>query len=152
MTGSVCVMTVEVDTRLGRVIPKQVWMGISAGHIVNPPLADSQIYGAVIQNLGFTLTEERHYDPHTATLLSSGMEEYRIQGIGDTPPVTTFYDETRFSKMKGGASGLAELSTLAIPAALGNAVFHATGWRPIELPLTPARVLPHVSLLSGDEW
>lgn len=142
MTGSVCVMSVDVDTRLGRIFPRKVWVGMSAGHIVNPTLADSQIYGAVIQNLGLALTEERHHDPTTGTLLTFGLEEYRIQGIADTPQIEIHYDQTRFAKMKGGASGLSELSTVAIAPALGNAVFHATGWRPTELPLTPERVLP----------
>lgn len=144
MTGSVCLMSVRVDTRLGRVHPEKVWVGMSVGRIVNPVLADSQIYGAVIQSLGLSITEERQYDNTTGTLLSSGMEEYRIPGMGEVPLVETFFDQSRFSGMKGGACGLSELATLAIPPALGNAVFNATGWRPTIYPLTPDRVLGRV--------
>ena len=144
MTGAVCLVTVEVDTRLGRVLPQKVWMGMAAGKIVHPALADSQVYGAVVQSLGFVLTEERQYDPNTGTLLSFGLEDYRIPGIGDIPEIEIHYDETGFEKMRGGAVGLSELATLPVPAALGNAVFNATGWRPTEAPLRPHRVLENL--------
>lgn len=145
MTGSVSLVSVEVDTRLGRVKPQKIWMGMAVGKIVNPELADSQAYGGVIQGLGYALTEERQYDPNTGTLLTFGLEDYRIPGIGDVPEIELFYDETGFEKMRGGAVGMSELATVATPAALGNAVFNATGWRPTEIPLRPHRVLEHVS-------
>lgn len=144
MTGAVSLVAVDVDTRLGRVHPSKIWMGMSVGKIVNPALANSQIYGAVVQSLGFALTEERRYDPLTGSLLSIGLEDYRIPGMGEIPEIDIHYDESRFSKMRGGACGLSEISTLALAPALGNAVFNATGWRPTDLPLTPQRVIQHV--------
>ncbi len=144
MTGSISLVALEVDTRLGLVKPRKVWMGISAGKIVNPELADSQVHGAVIQSLGYALTEERQHDPTTGNLLSFGLEDYRILGIGDVPEIEIFYDQTRFEKMRGGAAGLSELAMLPIAAAVGNAVFNATGWRPTEIPLRPHRVLSHL--------
>jgi len=150
MTGSVAVARVDVDTMLGRVYPREVWVGISVGKIVNPELARSQIYGAVIQSVGFALTEQRHYDPATGRLLSANLEDYRIPGIGDTPEVHVFFDESGFQDMKGGACGLSELATLAPPPAIANAVFHATGWRPHDLPMRPQVVQSHVSHLTTD--
>jgi xanthine dehydrogenase YagR molybdenum-binding subunit len=149
MTGSLAVVRVDVDVRLGRVYPRQVWLGAACGRIVNPELARSQMYGAVIQCLGAALTEERHYDPHTGLLLSANLEDYRIPGIGDIPPVELFFDESGFEGMKGGACGLSELSVLPTVAAVGNAVFHATGWRPHDIPLRPQRVQENVSHLLG---
>lgn len=145
MTGAVSVVALEVDTRLGLIRPRKVWMGLAVGKIVNPELASSQVHGGVIQSLGFALTEERQHDPGTGTLLSFGLEDYRIPGIGDVPEIEVHYDETGFEKMRGGAVGLSELASLPVPAAVGNAVFHATGWRPTELPLRPHRVLKNVS-------
>jgi xanthine dehydrogenase YagR molybdenum-binding subunit len=145
MTGALSLVAVEVDTRLGLIKPQKIWMGMAVGKIVNPELANSQVYGGVIQSLGFALTEERQYDPRTGTLLTFGLEDYRIPGIGDIPEIEIFYDESGFEKMRGGAVGLSEVSTLPTPAALGNAVFNATGWRPTELPLRPHRVLENVS-------
>jgi len=145
MTGALALVAVDVDTRLGLIKPQKVWMGMSVGKIVNRELADSQVYGGVIQTLGFALTEERLYEPNSGQLLSFGLEEYRIPGIADIPEIETHYEEDGFEKMKGGACGLSELCTLPVAPALGNAVFNATGWRPTELPLRPHRVLPHVS-------
>ena len=51
--------------------------------------------------------------------------------------------------MKGGACGLSELAVLPTVAALGNAVFNATGWRPHDIPLRPQRVQEHVAHLLG---
>ncbi len=144
MTGAVSLVALEVDTRLGLIKPRKVWMGIAAGKIVNPELADSQVHGAVIQSLGYALTEERQLDPATGTVLSFGLEDYRIPGIGDVPEIEIFYDQTGFEKMRGGAAGMSELATLPAPAAIGNAVFNATGWRPAEIPLRPHRVLANV--------
>lgn len=149
MTGSLAVVQVEVDARLGRVYPRQVWLGAACGRIVNPELARSQMYGAVVQCIGAALTEERHYDPHTGLLLSANLEDYRIPGIGDIPPVEVFFDESGFEKMKGGACGLSELSVLPIVAAIGNAVFNATAWRPRDIPLRPQRVQENVAHLLG---
>jgi len=147
MTGSLAVVEVEVDVLLGRVRPRHVWLGLASGKIVNPELARSQAYGAVIQCLGAALTEERHYDPHTGHLLSANLEDYRIPGIGDVPPVDLFFDESGFDGMKGGACGLSELSVLPTVAAVGNAVFNATAWRPYDIPLRPQRVQHHLAPL-----
>lgn len=144
MTGSVYVAEVVVDTWLGTIRVNKFWAGIGAGKIVNPELAVSQIRGGVIQGIGYALYEERQTDPTTGTLLSFGLEDYRIPGIGDTPEIETHFYEGGFEKVKGGACGISELSTLAVAPAIGNAVFHATGWRPTEIPLRPHRVILEV--------
>ena len=144
MTGAVALVSLEVDTRLGLVKPHKVWMGMAVGKVTNPELATSQAYGGVIQSLGYALTEERMHDPTSGTLLSFGLEDYRIPGIGDVPEIEVHFDETGFEKMRGGAVGMSELSSLPTAAALGNAVFNATGWRPTEIPLRPHRVLRNV--------
>lgn len=150
MTGAIAVATVEVDVKLGRIRPTEVWVGMRVGKIVNPALARSQAYGAVVQSIGFALTEQRHYDPHTGHLLSANLEDHRIPGIGDVPPIHVYFEETGFEGMKGGACGMSELSTLAPPAALGNAVFNATGWRPYDAPMRPQVVQKHLAHLVPE--
>jgi len=149
MTGSIALAAVEVDVQLGRIRPLEFWMGMRVGKIVNPELARSQAYGAIVQSIGFALTEQRHYDPHTGRLLSSNLEDHRIPGIGDIPPVHVHFEESGFEGMKGGASGMSELATLAPPAAMGNAVFNATGWRPYDLPMRPQVVQRHLAHLAA---
>ena len=145
-TGSVCLVQLSVDTLLGKIIPEKVWMGMAVGKITNPILARSQTYGGIIQSLGITLSEERKWCPTTGTLLSFGMEDYRIPGIGDVPEMEVFFDEFGFENiMKGGACGMAELSNVPVSAAVGNAVYNATKWRPTVLPLTPERVIRNVA-------
>ena len=140
-TSAMYVCEVVVDTRLGTVKVDKVWGGLAVGKIVVPALARSQVYGGVIQGIGYALYEERHVDPHTGTVLSLGLEEYRIPGIGDMPEVEVFFHEEGFEEMKGGAAGLSEVATIPVAAAVGNAVFHATGHRYRELPLRPDRIL-----------
>ena len=132
---------VEVDTMLGHVKVKKVWAGMACGKIVNPELAKSQMYGAVIQGTGMALFEERISDPNTGVLMTYDMEAYRIPGMGDIPEVEVFFSEKGFEHVKGGACGLSELSTMPVCPAIGNAVYHATGWRPTEIPMRPKRVL-----------
>lgn len=144
LAGSVQVVEVEVDTRLGRLRVLRAWGGFGVGRIVSPALARSQAQGGIIQGISYALYEERRLDPRRGFLLSGGLEDYRIMGIGDLPEIHVHFDETGYEKIRGRSVGLGELVTLAPAAAIGNAVFHATGWRPHELPLRPDRVLQGV--------
>lgn len=139
------IVQVEVDTRLGRTIPLGAWSGVGVGRIVSPTLAASQTKGGVIQALSYALYEERRLDPHDGFLLTAGLEDYRIAGIGDVPPIEVHFDEEGYDKIRGRSVGLGELVTLSPPAALANAVFNATGWRPQRLPMRPDRVLKGVT-------
>lgn len=143
-TWGVHVSEVEVDLRLGTIRVLRVWGGIAAGRIVVPALARSQAYGGVIQGLGYALYEERQRDPLSGLVLSTGLEDYRLPGIADTPEIDVYFHEDGFEYVCGGSVGLGEITTLAVAASIGNAVFHATGWRPYELPLRPDRVLAGV--------
>ena len=140
-TGGVHMAEVEVDTLLGRVRVLRVWGGFAAGRIHTPDLARSQAYGGIIQGIGFALYEERQVDPQSGLLLSANLEDYHIPGIGDTPEMEIYFYERGFEHVPGGGVGLGEVTTLAVAAAIGNAVFHATGWRSTDLPIRPDRVL-----------
>ena len=106
-----------------------------------PELARSQAEGGIIQGLSYALYEERRLDPQHGFLLTGGLEDYRIAGIGDIPEIHIHFVDEGFDKVTGRLVGLGELTTLAPAASIGNAVHHATGWRPMEMPLRPDRVL-----------
>ncbi|MGL4610459.1 MAG: molybdopterin-dependent oxidoreductase [Trueperaceae bacterium] len=142
-TGGVHVTEVEVDTRLGKIKPLRVWGGMAVGKIFAPALARSQCYGGIIQGLGFALYEERHIDA-SGYVLNANLEDYRIPGIGDTPEMELHFLEEGFDHAQGKGVGLSELSTLAVAASVGNAVYHATGWRPHSLPILPRHILEGV--------
>ena len=144
VTTSVVLAEVEVDTRLGHVRVLETWSGFNVGRIVSPVLARSQACGGVIQALSYALYEERRLDPHRGFVVTGGLEDYRVAGIGDIGPIHIHFDEDGFDKIPGRSVGLSELTTLAPPAAIGNAIFHATGWRPRVMPIRPDRVLKGV--------
>ncbi len=141
VSGAIQIVEAEIDTRLGRVRPVEVWGGYAIGRIVAPELARSQAMGGIVQGLGYALYEERRLDPRGGYLLTAGLEDYRIAGIGDAPPMHVHFEERGYERVPGRAVGLGEIVTIAPAAALGNAVFHATGVRMRELPLRPDRVL-----------
>ena len=138
---SAIVTEVEVDTRLGKIRPLNVWSGIAVGKIFVRDLANSQMYSGVIQGLGYALYEEKVYDQQTGHTLSSNLNDYRLPGLGDTPNIHLHYDEKGFEEVRGQGIGLSELATIGVAASVGNAVFHATGWRPLSTPITPHDVV-----------
>ncbi|NEA24015.1 molybdopterin-dependent oxidoreductase [Actinomadura bangladeshensis] len=140
-TGAVVMTEVEVDTLLGRVRPTRVWCGVSAGHIYAPRLARNQCEGGVIQGIGYALFEQRRDDPATGTVLTANLEDYRIPGIADTPEIDVYFHTEGWDHVPGRGVGLGEVCTVAVAASVGNAVRHATGWRPLDLPVRPDLLL-----------
>ncbi|MES2640478.1 MAG: molybdopterin-dependent oxidoreductase [Myxococcota bacterium] len=145
LPGAVQMTEVEVDTRLGRVTARRVWIGIGVGRIWVPALAQSQVEGAIVQGLGLALYEERRLDARTGRALTLGLEDYRLPGLGDIPDIEVHFEERGFEHVNGLGVGLSELATVPTAASVANAVFAATGWRPLELPIRPDRVMQGVN-------
>ncbi|WP_247510760.1 molybdopterin cofactor-binding domain-containing protein [Bradyrhizobium sp. 157] len=139
--SSVQVVEVEIDTWLGHVSVVNVHTGIAVGKIVAPALARSQATGAVIQGIGYALYEAREVDFRTGDVLSGGMEDYRIPGIADTPLIDVHFDQRGFDHVLGGSVGIGEVATVPTSPAVANAIHHATGVRPTELPIRPDRLV-----------
>jgi xanthine dehydrogenase YagR molybdenum-binding subunit len=139
--SSVQVIEVEVDTWLGHVRVLNVHTGIAAGRIAAPALARSQAAGSVIQGLGYALYEAREVDPRSGEVLSSGMDDYRIPGIADTPAIDVHFDEGGFEHVLGASVGIGEVATVPTSPALANAIRNATGVRLTEIPIRPDRLL-----------
>ena len=150
MGHAIMVTEVEVDTRLGKITPLHVWKRLAVGKIFVPELARSQVYGGVIQGLGYALYEQKQYDLQTGHTLTGNLNDYRIPGIGDTPEITVEFDEAGFEEIRGQGIGLAELATVGVAASIGNAVHHATGWRPLKTPITPFDVVAGLAGLAGS--
>jgi xanthine dehydrogenase YagR molybdenum-binding subunit len=141
MPASLHLVEVEVDTWLGRITVPRIWAGFAVGAIALPRLAVSQACGGTIQGLGYALYEERVLDPTGGATLSASLDHYHLPGIGDMPAIAVHFVPGGFDYVLGRGVGLGEITTIGIGAAVGNAVAHATGWRPTDLPLRPERVL-----------
>lgn len=139
--SSVQVIEVEVDTWLGHVRVLNVHTGIAVGRIAAPALARSQAAGSVIQGIGYALYEARELDPRTGNILTGGMEDYRIPGIADTPPIDVHFDEGGFDHVLGGSVGIGEVATVPTSPAIANAICNAIGIRLTELPIRPDRLI-----------
>jgi len=135
--SSVQVIEVEVDTWLGHVRVVSAQTGIAVGKLAAPALARSQATGSLIQGIGYALYESREVDPRSGDILSAGMEDYRIPGIADTPPIEVYFDEAGFDHVLGGSVGIGEVATVPTSPAIANAICNATGIRLTEIPIRP---------------
>jgi xanthine dehydrogenase YagR molybdenum-binding subunit len=138
--AGVQVADVSVDTETGLVKINRYVAVQDCGLIINPRLAESQIYGAIIMGISTALFEERIMDDATGRMLNSDMEFYKLAGIKDIGEIVVHMD-IREVNDKRGVIGLGEPPAIGICAAVGNAVANAIGVRVPKMPMTPMHVL-----------
>ncbi|MGA2039429.1 MAG: xanthine dehydrogenase family protein molybdopterin-binding subunit [Bryobacteraceae bacterium] len=139
-TGGVQVADVSVDTETGIVKINRYVAVQDCGLVINPRLAESQVYGAIIMGISTALYERRFMDAQTGAMLNADMEFYKLAGIGDIGEIVVHMD-IRPENDKRGVIGLGEPPAIAICAAVGNAVANAIGMRVPHIPMTPDHVL-----------
>ena len=138
--GGVQIADVSVDTETGIVKVNRYTAVQDCGLVINPRLAESQCYGAIIMGISTALYEERIMDQQTGRMLNSDMEYYKLAGIGDVGNIVVHLD-IRPENDSRGVIGLGEPPAVPICAAMSNAVANAIGVRVSQVPLTPDRVL-----------
>jgi xanthine dehydrogenase YagR molybdenum-binding subunit len=132
---------VEVDTETGVIKVKRVVAVHDCGRPMNRLTAQSQINGGVIQGVSYALFENRVLDRQTGIMVNPNLEHYKIAGSMDVPVIESVIIDVNRGQSSTGAMGIGEPATIPTAAAIANAVFHATGARVRELPMTPAVVL-----------
>jgi len=133
---------VRVDEQLGRIRVSRVVSVMDCGQILNPTTATSQIQGAVVFGIGMTLMEQTRYDPLTARVLTDNLADYHVPVNPDVPPIEVlFLNQPDLALNDLGARGLGEIGLPGTAAAIGNAVYSATGRRFRTLPITPKDVV-----------
>lgn len=116
----------------------------SAGRIVNPQTARSQISGGMVWGVGQALLECSVTEPQLGRFLHKNLAGYLVPVNADIPtPVVEFVDEVDPLASRFGGKGIGELGATGIGPAIVNAVWHATGVRVREVPVTPERLLGH---------
>jgi len=137
---------IEVDTSTGEIRVLRFVTAVDAGRILNPPMAEGQVEGAVAQGLGFALLEEMSYDAAGRPRALS-FREHGFLLPADLPAQEVIFVEDAEPTGPYGAKAIAEICINGAAPALGNALFDACGARVRETPLGPERVL---RALAGD--
>ncbi|MGW0523274.1 xanthine dehydrogenase family protein molybdopterin-binding subunit [Crossiella sp. NPDC003009] len=140
-TGAVFV-EVRVDPRYGKVSVSRVVGAYDPGRVLNRRTAHSQAIGGTIWGIGFALMEHAVVDPAHARIMNATLSTYLMPVHADVPEIEThFVDKPDPTSAALGARGFGETPLTGVPAAIGNAVFHATGRRIREVPITQDKLL-----------
>jgi CO/xanthine dehydrogenase Mo-binding subunit len=129
---------VEVDTLTGATKVLNVFLSTDSGKMINPQSYTGQCEGAIVQGLGFALTEETQIDEGITK--TNNFTTYIIPTICDVPEIQIEPVETYEEIGPFGAKGLGEIGIIPIGSAVANAIYDATGARVFTLPATPERV------------
>jgi xanthine dehydrogenase YagR molybdenum-binding subunit len=133
---------VKIDPAFPLVRVSRVVSVMDCGRVINPKTGRSQIIGGVVMGIGMALEEETVYDPPTGLPATRNLADYHVPVNADIPLIEThFVGEPDFAFNPMGARGMGEIGITGIPAAIANAVFHATGRRVRDLPITLDKLL-----------
>jgi xanthine dehydrogenase YagR molybdenum-binding subunit len=138
------VQFVEVtwDLAIARLRVPRIVTVIDAGRIANPKTARNQIEGGVVMGIGMGLFEETLYDHRNGALLNRNFADYVMAVNADAPRVDVhFLDYPDPEVNEYGLRGVGEIGLAGVAAALSNAVYHATGKRVRDLPITIEKLL-----------
>jgi xanthine dehydrogenase YagR molybdenum-binding subunit len=113
-----------------------------AGRIINPKTARSQAIGGIIWGVGQALLEQSEIDPVLGRFLNRNYSGYLVPTNGDIPKLDVlFVGEFDAEASPLGTKGLGELTAVSVAPAIANAVYHATGKRVRDLPITAEKLL-----------
>jgi len=129
---------VEVNTLTGATKVLKVFLSPESGKIINPQTYTGQCEGAIIQGLGFALTEDTQIE--NGIIKTNNFTTYVIPTIRDIPEIEVDPVETYEKIGPFGAKGLGEIGVIPIGSAVVGAIHDATGARIFTLPATPERV------------
>ncbi len=133
---------VRVDPDLGEIRVARMVGAFAAGRILNHKTARSQAIGGLIWGIGMALMEHTVTDRNLGRILTPNLSTYLIPVEADVPDIDVhFIDRPDSTSSALGARGLGEVTATGMSAAIGNAIYHATGRRVRDLPITPDKLL-----------
>ena len=126
---------VDVNQDTGQVVVKRLVVACDAGPISNPDGIRNQLEGAALHGVSRTLAEEVTWDDQKVTAFD--WQTYRTLSLGMSMPVV---ETVLMDRADVPATGAGETAITGVAAAIGNAIFDATGLRLRQVPFTPERV------------
>jgi len=139
---------VEVDTETGHVKVAKLINVIDCGKPLNPKIVETQISGAALMHLGFTMFEKMHFDGGQVT--NASLADYKIVGIRDLPGMMENLTVENYQHNGPfGGKGAGEVATFCVSPAIANAIDDAVGVRLTQLPLNPEAVYRALRAKSG---
>jgi xanthine dehydrogenase YagR molybdenum-binding subunit len=136
-THSAVFAEVKVDEQIGIIRVTRVVNAVAAGRILNTKTASSQIMGGVVWGIGMALHEETLIDHNFGRIMNANIAEYHVPVNADIQDIKViFVDEVDDIVNPLGIKGVGEIGIVGAAAAIANAVYHATGKRVRDLPIT----------------
>ena len=136
-THSAIFAEVKIDGQLGVIRVTRVVSAVAAGRILNTKTATSQILGGVVWGIGMALHEETLIDHRFGRIINANIAEYHVPVNADVHDIKViFVDEPDKMINPLGIKGLGEIGIVGVAAAIANAIYHATGKRVRDLPIT----------------
>ncbi|MFE6096702.1 xanthine dehydrogenase family protein molybdopterin-binding subunit [Streptomyces massasporeus] len=133
---------VAVDANLGLVRVRRMLGVYDAGRIISPKLAESQAFGGIVGGIGTALLEHTVTDHRDGRITNASLADYLVPVNADVPDIKAIYlDGEDNAGNLLGVKGLGEVVQVGVAAAIGNAVFNATGRRVRQLPITAESLL-----------
>ena len=141
-THSAVFVEVRVDEELGSVTIPRVVSAVAGGRVLNPKTARSQIAGSIVWGIGMALQEESVLDHAIGRFMTHNLADYHVPVHADVHDVDVIFVDERDEVVNPlGAKGLGEIGLVGVGAAIANAIYHATGGRVRDLPITLDKLL-----------
>jgi xanthine dehydrogenase YagR molybdenum-binding subunit len=132
----------RVDEDTGEVRVPRMTGVFAVGNVINAKTARSQFIGGMTMGLSMALHEESLVDPRFGHVVNHDFAEYHIPTNADVGEMdVAWIDEHDPHVNPMGSKGIGEIGICGSPAAIANAVYHATGVRIRDLPITPDKLL-----------
>jgi xanthine dehydrogenase YagR molybdenum-binding subunit len=135
-THSAIFAEVKVDEQLGVIRVTRVVSAVAAGRILNTKTATSQILGGVVWGIGMALHEETLIDHRFGRIMNANIAEYHVPVNADIHDIKVIFVDEPDDGNPLGIKGVGEIGIVGVAAAIANAVYHATGKRVRDLPIT----------------
>ncbi len=133
---------VSVDETLGMPHVRRVVAVYDIGTLLSGKTGTSQLIGGIVWGISLALHEATHIDPRNGRPVNNNLAEYHVPvnaDIGAIDVVTLNIPDKKFNPL--GARGIGEIGITGAGAAVANAIYHATGKRIREAPITPDKLM-----------